>query len=977
MGVSAGAGSIFDDNWTPPKTADHPKIGPAPANTTAPTAPPSPSQPKTAPPGANQSAGVLPPELSAPVIVAKRPIPAKGDLTRSRKLLREAYGDLLKDRSFKARRSLVQTLLEESEKPGNSPSDQFALLAGAIDAAKEGESLRLCVTAADKIAELFDVDGLKLKTQAATTMVLKAPSPADTAENIRADLELADQLVAAEDFSGAARVVAIARPLAADNPEMRAQVLKRSQSIESARSAYDQIQPYLDKLKTSPSDEAANQSLANHYCFKLGQWDKGVAYLAKGSDAKLKELAKAELAATSDPADALTLAAGWWDRAEETGTSDADAKALKLHAATWYRFGQSAASGLAAKVVEIRLNQAVLLGFSGGSSPIMAAIAARPVGHAGPPGTVDLLRLIDLKKDAISGPWTMNAQELKCGISDKDEVSKIRFPYDPPAEYDVNIELTRLKQGHNGIVTFECPHAGDKYIIVVGDRGNRDTWISGSSDRDAVHTRLDATLPDDRKTKIRIEVRKEKISVYLNGTLSASCVVNPNQGDNGGFWWVGDHALGMGTWNAIVIHSMKVTEIGQSGSAMALGPATGIPALPIPAPADIPSRVVNLMPLIDVSRDANDGVWQKTANGGIMSTGGRCRIRIPYQPPEEYDFRVVFKRVNGDGWMGQIAWLGGKGVIWILAANSNNTSGFGQLAGRWIDNNSTTVRNNVILQNDRPYTSVVHVRRGRLSASVDGKLVADYKTNGSDMNLPGDWLVGENILGLASEGARVQFDAIEIHEIRGQGKTVAHVELPTLSKPPPDDTAQRTVDLMPLINPAVDTVGGRWYRVNKNAIASDGSQARLRIPYHPPEEYDFHVRVHRTGGGQYFAMIMSHGLHNFHWMMGGWDNRICGLELIDGRRADSNPTTVKSDSVFQTNRVMDIVGYVRNGSVAVSVDGKLVADFKTNYGNLTPLNETYIGDGALGLFSTSTSFQVDVIEIKEITGEGKPSPRGQ
>ena len=83
-------------------------------------------------------------------------------------------------------------------------------------------------------------------------MVLKAPSPADTVENIKADLELADQLAATEDFADAAHVVALARPLAADNAELRAEVLKRSRSIDVARSAFDQIEPFLDKLKPRP-----------------------------------------------------------------------------------------------------------------------------------------------------------------------------------------------------------------------------------------------------------------------------------------------------------------------------------------------------------------------------------------------------------------------------------------------------------------------------------------------------------------------------------------------------------------------------------------------------------------------------------------------------------------------------------------------------------------------------------------------------
>jgi hypothetical protein len=111
--------------------------------------------------------------------------------------------------------------------------------------------------------------------------------------------------------------------------------------------------------------------------------------------------------------------------------------------------------------------------------------------------------------------------------------------------------------------------------------------------------------------------------------------------------------------------------------------------------------------------------------------------------------------------------------------------------------------------------------------------------------------------------------------------------------------------------------------------------------------------------------------------MGAWDNRICGLELINGRHGDNNDTTVRADSIFQNGVPVDVVAYVRKGSVAIAMNGKLVAEHKTNYLDLTMLPEAYIGDGALGLHSNGATFQVDVMELREITGDGKPSPRGQ
>ena len=271
------------------------------------------------------------------------------------------------------------------------------------------------------------------------------------------------------------------------------------------------------------------------------------------------------------------------DRAQ-AGTSDADAKALKLHAATWYRFGQSAASGLSGKLVETRLSQAALLGFTGGNSPVgdSASIAPHAIGHVGPPGTVDLLRLIDLKKDVVDGTWTMGADGLKVESSAGEPPSKIRFPYAPPAEYDVNIELTRLKDGRRQLNCIRCPQGDDPYIAVIGDNGNHDTYVSGANDPSGLRTHSDPVLTDNQRNKIRLEVRKEKFSVFIDGKLSAAYALTAGQGDRNYEWWAGDRLIAFSTWSALVIHSMKVTEIGQGGMVMALGPAAGIPTLPAP-----------------------------------------------------------------------------------------------------------------------------------------------------------------------------------------------------------------------------------------------------------------------------------------------------------------------------------------------------------------------------------------------------------
>jgi hypothetical protein len=123
------AGSIFDDNWTPPKpvkpatapSATHPTPEPA-----APAAPSTPAQP--------------PPPVTPPPAVAsngRRPIPGAAEQVRSRKLFKDAYAVELAEHAPAARRALANKLLAQAGQLKDAPADQFVLLVGASEAAKE------------------------------------------------------------------------------------------------------------------------------------------------------------------------------------------------------------------------------------------------------------------------------------------------------------------------------------------------------------------------------------------------------------------------------------------------------------------------------------------------------------------------------------------------------------------------------------------------------------------------------------------------------------------------------------------------------------------------------------------------------------------------------------------------------------------------------------------------------------------------
>ncbi|HZK79482.1 MAG TPA: hypothetical protein VFC46_00405 [Humisphaera sp.] len=298
---------------------------------------------------------------------SRRAIPGKPDLARSRGLLKEAFAKQLKDRSSAGRRKLAQALLDEVPKAADNPTDQYVLLGGAIEASKDAAILPLCFQAADMMASQYEVDALNVKTEAALKMNLRSDSPATAAENVTAALELIDPLLDAEDFSTAARILALARAGATGDPSLASIVQKRIQVVETLRTTHDRFAQQFQKLKTSPHDPAANLAVGSYLCFNKGEWEKGLPMLAKGSDANLKQLAELEISRPTSTEDVIRLGDHWWDYGSKQ--PDNVRVSVDRHAASLYKTALEGATGLKRTLLESRIADAcVQLTIEGGLS---------------------------------------------------------------------------------------------------------------------------------------------------------------------------------------------------------------------------------------------------------------------------------------------------------------------------------------------------------------------------------------------------------------------------------------------------------------------------------------------------------------------------------------------------------------------------------------------------------------------------------
>ncbi len=202
-----------------------------------------------------------------------------------------------------------------------------------------------------------------------------------------------------------------------------------------------------------------------------------------------------------------------------------------------------------------------------------------------------------------------------------------------------------------------------------------------------------------------------------------------------------------------------------------------ISALPAPPTDNVDDPVrwanaINLLALIDPKKDAISGRWNVT-DGELQTVGKRAedvRLEIPYTPPDEYDFRIIFTRRDGDDNVKQILTHGGRNFAWTMGAYVNTRAAFELINGAGAHANPSTVEKPGILQNDKQHTSIVQVRNESVKAYLDGELLAEWKTDYSDLGLrEHQRLRDQKLLGISTYNSVTVFHRIEILEIAGRG----------------------------------------------------------------------------------------------------------------------------------------------------------------------------------------------------------------
>jgi len=186
-----------------------------------------------------------------------------------------------------------------------------------------------------------------------------------------------------------------------------------------------------------------------------------------------------------------------------------------------------------------------------------------------------------------------------------------------------------------------------------------------------------------------------------------------------------------------------------------------------------------------------------------------------------------------------------------------------------------------------------------------------------------------------------------------------------------EERPTEVTDLLKLIDPDLDEVGGIWTMAADVLQSPPVPVARLRIPYLPPEEYDLRVVAELKGEPESLNLGLPAGGKRIQAILGGWNGTASGLHFIDGKAANENETTVRGP-VFAKDQARTIVCSVRKDRVTVSVDGQTLIDWKPDYGRAADDPGWSVGDeGVLFIGSYATTFQIRKLELIPVRGSGR------
>ena len=513
------------------KLASEAKLAVARPTAAPPAPPPSAAPPKRAPEvkeGEKPADPAPPPPVKEPDLPAAKKesrlaVPEDSAQDKARKLIRTLFKAEYSDKSPAAKQTLAQKLLEKGLIVTNDPVSQWVFLNEALDIAAAGGDVETAFAAADEVAKSFLVERLDLKYAVLTKLKVAVRDPWMSRDLALACVEIAKEAVFAERYDTARKALQRGQlyARAAKDVYLLPKTRALQKDVSSLKLEFTRVKAKLEN--PAPKDEEA---VGRYLCFVLGDWQRGLPHLLAGARGSLKKVVSKE-----EP------------KPTEVGAQEALAKA-------WVDFGRRERSSWRRKQILNRARHWLTTALPKATGVTRLRLVKRLADlEEDELGVVDLLPMIDPKKDTVSGDWVFKDGALACSYGAK---IRIEIPYTPPDEYD--LEVTVEKRTGNGTVGLGLVRGNLPFGLWIDGQQQYGTCLSRLADIDNLPDKFtDTLIAPSQPSEVVVSVRNGGVSVTIDGKRVIKWT---------GKWsrmspcptWRGrrDNVLILGGWNNVV-----------------------------------------------------------------------------------------------------------------------------------------------------------------------------------------------------------------------------------------------------------------------------------------------------------------------------------------------------------------------------------------------------------------------------------------
>lgn len=423
---------------------------------------------------------------------------------------------------------LARKLLATSADASIDMSTKYACLTEARDLAVAAADAGLALEALTLLGKSYLIAVPAAKLAVLNKLTAGAKDPEKIRALGKAYHDLARDSVASEDYetatAAAAKSDTLARAL--KDAALSERIAELKKDLATLKSEYQKVKSSIDNPAGGDAD-----AVGRYLCFVRNDWAAGLKLLSESGKPPLKELAAKDLAAPETTEGQVELGDAWWQLAQAEKMAWKKQNLLG-RSRRWYEKAQPNVTAL----VKVRVNKRLA-----------------EMESTSPGGGVNLLQMIDPKRDAVNGVWSFEDGVL---VDRGEQTLALQIPYQPPEEYDLFVSVKRM--GGTDSVGIGVVVAGSQGVVCIDGYPTNGMVLTGFELLDGKILRDQATpaykgkqlIEGDKPAAIVIQVRRTSLTLIVNGKKIGSVDVAAgklsNRPDSG---TPDPKALFIGGWN--------------------------------------------------------------------------------------------------------------------------------------------------------------------------------------------------------------------------------------------------------------------------------------------------------------------------------------------------------------------------------------------------------------------------------------------